>query len=163
MPKDLIKETQQELEMIPQRNTDYDIEGARGSKNSKLCSQLGETLASVTVTAFRWTAWWTGALATNAAICAIPGAILGTLGGYAHARWNEPCIEEKNSVALDKCALGSSDLGKGALYGALSTAFIGAAVTAVGFFKNPTTEGAEKTMTYSAIGVGFCCLAMLER
>lgn len=140
-----------------------DIEGARrteNSGNSMSCYQLGKTLVSTTVTAIQWTAWWAGALATNVSMCAVSGAAFGALGGYGHARWNEPCIEEKNSVAVSKCAFGSPDTVMGTLYGASVTALIGAAVTGVGFFKNPTIKGAQATVGYTAVGAIHCCAAM---
>lgn len=135
-------------------------EGTENSENLTSCSQLGKTLLTNIATGFQWTAWWGGALIANAAACAIPGAIFGVGGGYGHARWNEPCIKEQNSVAVSKCALKSSDIASGALYGALATSVVGVVVTTVGFFKKPSIENAKKTMLISAYAAGYCCLAM---
>ncbi len=96
-------------------------EGTENSENLTSCSQLKKTLWANIATGFQCTACWGAALIANAAVCAIPGAILGAGGGYGHARWNEPCIKEQNSVAVSKCALKSSDIASGALYGALAT------------------------------------------
>jgi|GEM_PF-2356504 hypothetical protein len=43
-----------------------------------------------TLTAIQWTAWRAAALATNVAMGALPGAIIGMVCGYAHAEWNAP-------------------------------------------------------------------------
>ncbi|MEN9449528.1 MAG: hypothetical protein RJA83_142 [Pseudomonadota bacterium] len=90
---------------------------------------------------------------------AVPGATLGAFGGYYSAQQNEPCIEGKNSDAVSKCAFGSPDMIMGTLYGA-SAALIGAAVTAVGFFKNPTIKGAQATMGYTFEATVRCCALM---
>ncbi|MGC1854229.1 MAG: hypothetical protein WA659_02500 [Candidatus Aquirickettsiella sp.] len=135
-------------------------EGTENSENLTSCSQLGKTLLANIATGFQWTAWWGAALIANAAVYAIPGVILGAGGGYSHARWNEPCIKEPNSVAVSKCALKSSDIASGALYGALATSVVGVAVTTIGFFKGPSIKNAKKTMLISAVGVGYCCAAM---
>ncbi len=144
----------------------FDIEEGKEAKNSALnsmsCAQLGNTLVSSILTATQWTAWWTTALTVNVAMGALPGAIMGMVCGYVHAEWNEPCIEEKNSVAVRKCALRSPDLGYGALYGASTTGLIGAVVTAHGFFKNPSISGAKATMALTAKGAGYCCAAMVS-
>lgn len=144
----------------------FDIEEGKEAENSALnsmsCAQLGNTLVSSTLTAIQWTAWWAAALATNVAMGALPGAIIGMVCGYAHAEWNEPCIEEKNSAAVRKCALRSPDLGYGALYGASITGLIGAGVTTYGFFKNPSISGAKDTMALTAIAAGYCCAAIVS-
>lgn len=121
------------------------------------CLQLGKTLISATVTTMQWMSWWTAALAINTTLGALPGAIMGVACGYAYACWNEPCIEEKNLIAVRKCALRSPDLGYGALYGAASTGLMASAVTLVGLFKNPSIDGAKHSIKVTALGVASCC------
>lgn len=144
----------------------FDIEEGNEAENyasnSMSGAQLRNTLVSSTFTAIQWTAWWAAALATNVAMGALPGAIIGMVCGYAYAEWNEPCIEEKNSVAVRKCALRSPDIGYGALYGASTTGLIGVGVTAYGFFKNPSIRGAKDTMSLTSIAAGYCCVAIFK-
>lgn len=125
-------------------------------------SDLGKTFVSASVTAVQWTAWWAGAFLTNVGVCALPGALIGVLAGFGHAQWNEPCIKEKNSIAVNKCAWSSSDTIMGTLYGASAIALIGAAVTTIGFFKSPTIKGAKATMAYTAVGATYCCATICK-
>lgn len=149
MAKDVTLQLNERLEQGAAKN--------EHSKNFNRCFQLGRTCLSATLTAVQWTSWWTGALAINTALGTLPGALVGLACGYAHAGWSEPCIEEKNSVAVRKCAWRSPELGYGALYGATSLGLIGTAITLVGLFKNPSIDGAKHSIKLTAIGVASCC------
>lgn len=131
-------------------------------ENINSCSQLGKTLLSASITAMQWTSWWIGALAINTAMGTLPGVVAGAACGFAYAKWNKPCIEEKNSHAVDKCALTSAELGYGALYGAATTGLIGSVITIVGLFKNPTIDGAKNSMILTGKVAGGCCLLMCK-
>ena len=130
------------------------------SENKNPYFQLGKTCLSTTLTALQWISWWTGALAINTVLGALPGAIMGVACGYAYACWSEPCIEEKNSLAVRKCALRSPDLGYGALYGAASMGLIGTTITIIGLFKNPSIKSAKHSLKVTAKGIGTCCALM---
>ena len=108
-------------------------------------------------------AWWTGAVAVNASICALVGAAIGTGAGYSYAQASAPCVNEPNPQAVTQCASRSSDLGQGAFYGAAGTAAVGVLGTACAFFKNPTKKNAQIAMAGIALGVGFCCNAISSR
>ncbi len=125
-------------------------------KNINSCFQLGKTLLSASITAMQWTSWWTGTLVINTAISALPGVIVGTMIGSIYANFSTTCIEEKNSYAVDRCNLTSTETGYGALYGAASTGLIGTALTIVGLFKDPTIDGAKDSMIARGCGLATC-------
>ncbi len=152
MAKDVTLQLNDILEQRTQEN--------ENSENINPCFQLGKTWLSTTLTALQWTSGWAGALAINTALGTLPGAIMGVACGYAHACWSEPCVEEKNSMAVRKCAVRSPDLGYGALYGAATTGLIASAITLVGLFKNPSIDGAKHSIKVTAIGVGSGCALM---
>lgn len=121
------------------------------SRNSILLSQLREILIN--------TAWCGGAIAMNALFASLLGAAVGGGIGYGYATWSEPCIDEANSYKVKICALTSPHFSGGALWGAATTALLGAAITAKGLFKSPIKEKAQKLIGTGAFYTFICCTA----
>jgi|GEM_PF-2001160 len=154
MPNDVVIQLNDNLEQGTRKNESVE--------NINPCSQLGKTLLAASITAIQWTSWWVGALVINTAMGALPGVIVGAACGYAYAEWSKPCIEEKNSHAVAKCAITSTKFGYGALYGAATTGLIGSIITIVGLFKNPTINGAKNSMILTGKVAGASTLAMCK-